>query len=75
MRNSTVTESVKNPLATYSGSGSFRLHGDTFVYDRDNGEHFVMRWSLKGNKLTLKRDESLGVGPTPFVIKPWVRQR
>ncbi len=69
-----VTEAQQNPLATYSASGAFRLVGDTLVYDRDNGEHFVMRWSLKGNQLTLKRDESLGVGPTPFVIKPWVRR-
>jgi hypothetical protein len=69
-----VIEAVKNRLATYSGSGSFRLDGDTFVYDRDNGEHFVMRWTIKGNQLTLKRDVSLGVGPTPFVIKPWVRR-
>jgi hypothetical protein len=66
-----VTEAQQNPLATSSGSGTFRLVGDTLVYDRDNGEHFVMRWSLKGNQLTLRRDGSLGVVPTPFVIKPW----
>ena len=34
-----------------------------------------MRWSRKGNQLTLTRDDTLGDGPTPFVIKPWVLQR
>ena len=33
-----------------------------------------MRWSIDGDKLTLTRDESLGIGPTPFVIKPYTRQ-
>lgn len=69
-----VTEAQQNPLATSSASGTFHVVGDTLVYDRDNGEHFVMRWSLKGNQLTLRRDASLGVVPTPFVIKPWVRR-
>jgi hypothetical protein len=69
-----VTEAQSNRLGKWAGAGSVQLTGDVLDWTRDNGEHFVMRWSRKGNQLTLTRDETLGVGPTPFVIKPWVLQ-
>jgi hypothetical protein len=70
-----VTEAQSNRLGKWAGAGSFQLTGDVLDWTRDSGEHFVMRWSRKGNQLTLKRDETLGGGPTPFVIKPWVLQQ
>ena len=69
-----VSETQQNPLGKWAGAGSYQLRGDVLDWTRDNGEHFVMRWSRKGNQLTLTRDDTLGVGPTPFVIKPWVLQ-
>ena len=55
-------------------AGSFQLSGDVLSWIQDSGEQFVMRWSRKCNQLTPTRDETLGVGPTPFVIKPWTLQ-
>ena len=69
-----VTEAQKNPLGKWAGAGSFQLRGNVLDWTRDSGEHFVLRWSRKGNQLTLTRDETLGGGPTPFVIKPWILQ-
>jgi hypothetical protein len=69
-----VTEAQKNPLGKWAGAGSFQLRGDVLDWTRDSGEHFVLRWSRKGNQLTLTRDDTLGVSPTPFVIKPWMLQ-
>ncbi|MGW6277311.1 TRAP transporter substrate-binding protein [Kribbella sp. NPDC055071] len=37
------------------------------------GETFGFRWNLYRDTLTLRRDESLGPGPTPFLVKPWRR--
>jgi len=68
------TSTQTNPKATWSGSGAVRVDGDTVSLALDNGEHFVMRWNLKGNQLSFARDESLGIAPTPFIIKPWSRQ-
>jgi hypothetical protein len=64
----------KNARKKSSDSGTLRVVVDTLVIDRDDNEHFVMRWSLKGDQLTLTGDEALGIGPTPYVMKPWVRQ-
>ena len=57
-----------------SGSATFQVDGDTIVIKNQSGEKFAMRWHVKGDQLTFVRDASLGVGPTPFVIKPWTRQ-
>jgi hypothetical protein len=67
-------ETQDNPEATSSGAGKFHVHGDTLTLDRESGEHFVMRWRLEDDTLTLLRVDSLGVAPTPFVIKSWTRQ-
>ena len=63
-----------NPRKSSSGSATFQVDGDTVVLKTKSGEKFAMRWHLEGDQLTFVRDVSLGVGPTPFVIKLWIRQ-
>jgi hypothetical protein len=60
------------PHATITGT--FVVHDDVVQLDLANGEQFVMRYVVKGDVLTFERDESLGGGPTPLVIKPWHRK-
>jgi hypothetical protein len=67
-------ETQKNPVTTSSGEGTFSVQDDTITLKRANGERFVMRWKLVGDQLTFTRDETLGIGPTPSVLKPWTRQ-
>ena len=67
------TETQSNPDASWSGSGTYRVEGDVLYLDRDDGEHFIMRWSIEGDTLRIERDESLGVVPTPFILEPWSR--
>jgi hypothetical protein len=62
-----------NGEATYTGSGRYRVEDDVLYQEWDNGEQFVMRWQLDGDTLVLERDDSLGVVPTPYLIKPWTR--
>jgi hypothetical protein len=69
-----ASESVKNSKATTSGTFTYSLSGNTVTFHRNNGEEFVMRWSLQGDQLRFTRDETLGVGPTPYVIKPFMRK-
>ncbi len=68
------TESQQNAEASWSMTGDYHVDGDELTLDRDNGEHFVLRWHLDGDTLVLERDESIGVVPTPFIINPWTRQ-
>ena len=61
-----------------SSSGTFTISGDTvtmaFKVGANVGETFGYRWHLTGNVLTFTRDDKVGVGPTPFLVKPWSRQ-
>jgi TRAP-type C4-dicarboxylate transport system substrate-binding protein len=66
-------DAQQNPVATWSGSGTFSVEDDVLTLRRDNGEQFVMRWHLNGDTLVLERDDSLGVTPTSWVISPWTR--
>ena len=70
-----VAYTQRNDLASSSASGVFTVQGDavTLVFDTgaNKGETFGLRWSLSGGTLTLVRDESVGIGPTPFLVKPW----
>jgi hypothetical protein len=70
-----VAYTQRNDLASSSASGVFTVQGDavTLVFDTgaNKGETFGFRWSLSGGTLTLVRDESVGIGPTPFLVKPW----
>jgi hypothetical protein len=70
-----MTSTQINPRKSSSGLATFKIDGDTIVMNTTRGETFVMRWHLDVDKLTFVRDVSLGVGPTPFVIKPWIRKQ
>ncbi len=72
--NGRFVETQHNSEAVWSGTGTYGIEDDVLILDRDNGEHFVMRWHLDGDTLVFERDDSLGEAPTPFVIKPWTRQ-
>jgi hypothetical protein len=71
--NGTFTVTNKNERSSGSFSGTVATHDDSVEFTLENGEHFVMRWTVDGNSLTLRRDESLGIAPTPMVIKMWSR--
>jgi hypothetical protein len=45
----------------------------SFTSGENAGETFAFRWSLYRDVLTFKRDASLGVAPTPWLVKPWRR--
>lgn len=62
-----------NKKAEYASSGTFTVEGDVVRLDLDNGEKFAVRYSIHGAKLRFEPDESLGVAPTPYVLKPWTR--
>jgi hypothetical protein len=64
----------KNALDTYTMKGVFAVDGDTVTLDLDNGEQFAMRWAVDGDTITLERDDTVGISPTPFVLRPWTKQ-
>jgi len=66
-------ESMWNSRATTEFDFTYRVDGDVLTLDRDNGEHFLMRWKLDGDQLILTRDDNLGEVPVAYVIKPFVR--
>lgn len=72
-----VTFTQKNDLTSSSTSGVFTVEGDavTFAFATgvNAGETFGFRWSLSGGTLTFTRDDSVGIGPTPYLVKPWTR--
>jgi hypothetical protein len=70
----TATETISNNNQEHTDDFTYKIDGDIVTFQRDNGERFVMRWVIKGDQLTLARDDSLGVDPTPYVIKPFTRQ-
>ena len=75
--NGRVLYSQRNAVFQSSSSGTYTVQGDavTMAFDAgsNHGETFVLRWALDGNTLSFRRDESLGAGPTPFLVKPWTR--
>jgi TRAP-type C4-dicarboxylate transport system substrate-binding protein len=64
-------------VANFHTSGTYTLNGDAivlrFTAGGSAGETFAFRWSLYRDVLTFKRDASLGVAPTPWLVKPWRR--
>ena len=64
----------ENDIASYTTSGTFRVHGETVVLEFTEGgnfgETFTFRWRLAGDELTFER---VGAAPTPYVIEPWRR--
>lgn len=69
-----ATEATTNSRWSGSDRFAYSLQGNKVTFDRGNGEQFVMRWNLTGNQLRFIRDDTLGVGPTPYVIKPFSRR-
>jgi hypothetical protein len=61
-----------------SSSGTFTVNGDAvtmaFKLGANAGETFAYRWHIAGKVLTFTRDQTLGLAPTPFLVKPWSRQ-
>jgi hypothetical protein len=74
-----VTLDQRTDAATFRTSGTFTVNGDaivlSFTSGASAGETFAFRWSLYRDVLTFKRDVSLGVAPTPWLVKPWRRVR
>lgn len=72
LRDGTGVETMTNDIESYRFDIAYHLDGDVLTVERDNGEHFVMRWKLVDDQLVLARDDALGVVPIPFVLKPLV---
>lgn len=72
-----MTFTQQNDVKRTSGCGTYSIQGDAVVLNFNDGvnegETFGFRWTLKGGTLTFRRDASLGVGPTPFLVKPWTK--
>jgi TRAP-type C4-dicarboxylate transport system substrate-binding protein len=67
-------ENAVTPLN--SEVGTYKVEGDVITLYRphDEGLTFACRWSLFRNTLTIDRDDSIGICPTHFLVKPWNRQ-
>jgi TRAP-type C4-dicarboxylate transport system substrate-binding protein len=64
----------RNARASSELSGRYTTDGDAIELQfAEIGETFAFRWSLYRGTLKLQRDEELGVGPTPWLVKPWRR--
>jgi hypothetical protein len=66
-----------NELARSESAGKFTIDGDAVALAFDSGankgETFGYRWRLDGTSLTFERDDAVGLGPTPFLVKPWTK--
>jgi len=71
--NGQINGTMTNTVRSGSSAGTYAVQGDTVFLYNDRGEIFTMRWSIYKDTLTLRRDKTLGVGPTPMVLKPWTR--
>ena len=75
--NGRVSYTQQNNVASSRSSGSFTIDGDaiSMVFDQgaNAGETFAYRWQRTATELTFSRDETLGVGPAPFLVVPWLR--
>jgi TRAP-type C4-dicarboxylate transport system substrate-binding protein len=72
-----VTLAQRNDVASGSTSGTYTVNGKAITIHFTKGgnarETFTARWSLYRDVLTFERDPSLGVLPTPYLVKPWRR--
>jgi hypothetical protein len=44
-----------------------------FLRGDNTGETFAFRWTLDGTALIFRRDASIGIGPTPFLVSTWTK--
>jgi TRAP-type C4-dicarboxylate transport system substrate-binding protein len=64
----------KNDVQSGSESGTYTVDGNAVVVQMtDEPYPFAFRWSVYRDVLTFKRDRSLGVAPTSWLVKPWRR--
>ena len=57
-----------------SDTGTCTVQGDTVLLTfAGTGETFGFHWNLYRDTLTFRRDQALGIGPTPYLVKPWRR--
>jgi TRAP-type C4-dicarboxylate transport system substrate-binding protein len=69
-----MTVTGRNTRGSGTDTGHYTVDGDTIRFNSDQtGENFALRWNLYRDTLKFERDEKLGVGPTPFLVKPWRR--
>jgi hypothetical protein len=75
--NGRVSYTQENNARNSSSTGSFTVDGDAvtmaFGQGANAGETFAFRWQRTATELIFTRDDSLGPGPTPFLVKPWLR--
>jgi len=68
---------LSNSVQSVTNSGTYTTDGDTIVMVLHTSatvrETFGFRWSIANDVLTFQRDETVGAGPTPFLVKPWTR--
>jgi hypothetical protein len=67
-----AVEKISNPKYAATNRFTYVVDGDVVTFVRGN-ERFVMRWLVNGESLQFTRDDALGVAPTPYVIRPYVR--
>jgi TRAP-type transport system periplasmic protein len=66
----------RNARISSEAYGPYTTEGDALRLEAENlGETWVFRWSLYHGTLKFQRDGQLGVGPTPWLVKPWQRVR
>lgn len=68
-----AVETIRNPKHRATNRFTYTVNGDVATFVRGN-ESFVMRWRISGRNLTFVRDDALGGGPTPYVIRPFARR-
>jgi len=75
--NGHVSYAQKNSAAKSGASGTVTVNGNavTMAFDQGSnaGETFAFHWSVYKNTLTFWRDEKLGIGPTPWLVKTWTK--
>jgi TRAP-type transport system periplasmic protein len=75
--NGRVTSTQQNNVTHGTASGTFTVNGDVLAMSFDQGgnqgEVFTMHWSIFKNTLTFRRDDAIGIGPTPFLVKSWTK--
>jgi hypothetical protein len=69
----TFTLEQSNARTSTSVTGTVEVDQDVLRLVLPNGESFAMHFAVDGDVLTLERDDSLGVAPTPLVLEKWQR--
>lgn len=72
-----VSYTQSNILERSASDGSYTTDGNTIVMvfktGANVGETFGFQWDTSDDVLTFQRDKTVGIAPTPFLVKPWTR--